>query len=119
MKTSSPTDLSTPWRVAFYGRNSSSINGPGSEERQFEAIRNRLRMQQRRWQEVATYFDEGVCGRRTDRPSLNRLFADLRQGRIQVDAIVVESMDRLHRSSGNSLGEWLQREFKIAVFAVD
>ena len=46
---------------------------------------------------VETYVDEGISGRKTERPALSRMLEDARKGRF--DILVVSKLDRLGRSA--------------------
>ncbi|MGE5704106.1 MAG: recombinase family protein [Clostridia bacterium] len=48
------------------------------------------------WHIFDFYFDEGVSGKHTERPELQRLLADLRHGKL--DVVLVYRLDRLTRS---------------------
>lgn len=48
------------------------------------------------WQIVGYYFDEGISGKHTERPQLQRLLRDLQSGAL--DVVLVYRLDRLTRS---------------------
>src|SRR5271155_492961 len=90
-----------PTRCAVYTRKSSeegleqSFN---SLEAQREACQAFVLSQKNEgWSLVPSHYDDGgFSGGTIDRPALNRLFADIRERRI--DTVVVYKVDRLTRS---------------------
>jgi site-specific DNA recombinase len=71
------------------------------------------------WSVVAVYADEGVSGTRYDRPSLQRMLADVRSGRAR--AVLVHKLDRLARSVriANDLIDEFQRHGVAFVAVAD
>lgn len=53
------------------------------------------------WEYVGTYEDNGYTGRNTNRPALQRMLADVQEGK--VDAIVIFKLDRLSRRQRDTL----------------
>ena len=53
------------------------------------------------WEYVGTYEDNGYTGRNTNRPALQRMLSDVRDGK--VDAIVIFKLDRLSRRQRDTL----------------
>lgn len=60
------------------------------------------------WQAVDKYIDGGYSGGDTDRPALQRLLKDVRDGRI--DGVLVYKLDRLSRSQRDTM-ELIEDEF--------
>ena len=91
----------TPIRCAIYTRTAITLRPDEPDSRlaaQREAAEAFIAKQQRRgWLCLpARYDDDGQSGVSLDRPSLQRLLADLRAGKI--DHLVVYRLDRLTRS---------------------
>ncbi len=60
------------------------------------------------WEYVRTYEDNGYTGRNTDRPALQQMLSDIKNGNI--DAIVIFKLDRLSRKQRDTLyiiEDWL------------
>ena len=53
------------------------------------------------WEYVRTYEDNGFSGRNTDRPALQEMLNDVKQGKI--DAVVIYKLDRLSRKQRDTL----------------
>ena len=89
--------MSKPTRVALYARVSTTGHGQDvglqlDELRQVAA--------QRGWT-ATDYVDEGVSGSKDRRPSLDRMMADARAGKL--DVVVVWRFDRFARNTGHLL----------------
>ena len=82
-------------RAALYTRVSTSAQADkhGSE---FQQVALRKLAEQRGWDVVEVYADEGHSGRKTKRPALTALMLDLKRGKL--DIVVVWRFDRLARS---------------------
>src|SRR6202047_3544371 len=88
-------------RCAIYTRKSSEEGLEqefNSLKAQSEACEAYIRSQRHEgWISARTHYDDGGCsGGNMERPALQRLLADIREGRI--DIIVVYKVDRLTRS---------------------
>ena len=132
MKTPSPTPSipdTRPLRVAAYAR-VSTMNQvrrvDSSVDTQINHIRLRsdLEAQQsingtgRGWKIVGEYREEGKSGKNTDRPELQRLLADVRDGK--VDVVVVTKIDRITRSLIDFYNLWaLFEEHKVDFIALN
>jgi|GEM_PF-31047 len=101
-KSSPPTPhASPPVRCAIYTRKSTDENlesSFNSLDAQREASENYIRSQQHEgWVALPERYDDGaISGATLERPALQRLLADVRQGK--VDTIVIYKIDRLSRS---------------------
>jgi DNA invertase Pin-like site-specific DNA recombinase len=80
-------------KVALYGRVSTANNGQ-SVEMQLRDLRQLA--QQRGFEIVAEFCDEGVSGAKDSRPQLDRMLADAKRGKFE--AILIWRLDRLGRS---------------------
>jgi site-specific DNA recombinase len=89
-------DDDTPLRAAGYVRVSqerAAKNGYGLPAQESEIRRH---VEYKGWELVELYREEGVSGYRKDRPALERLLHDAREGRF--DVVVFPSIDRVGRS---------------------
>ena len=84
-----------PRRVALYTRVSTTAQADkhGSE---FQQTALRKLAEQRGWEVVEIYADEGFSGRKAKRPALEALMRELRRGNL--DIVAVWRFDRLARS---------------------
>ena len=62
------------------------------------------------WKDFVHYTDAGYTGAKTDRPALNRLIDDIKQGK--VDKVLVYKLDRLSRSQKDTL--WLIEDVMLS-----
>ena len=86
-------------RFAIYARMSSDLQNPDSPQRQIDTIRETLSREGRNWVELNTYVDSGISGKfTTRRPGLMQLLEDIDSGRIQYDAVIVDTPERLGRN---------------------
>ena len=53
------------------------------------------------WEYVRTYEDNGYTGRNTNRPALNKMFEDIRNG--EINAVVIFKLDRLSRKQRDTI----------------
>ena len=81
-------------RVALYARTSTVARGQ-DPQLQLEDLRRLA--EQRGWRIVEEYVDEGISGAKAARPSLDRLMADARAGKL--DVVAVWRFDRFARST--------------------
>lgn len=79
--------------IALYARVSTSDKGQ-TPENQLVDLRHYAKLKD--WTDCTEYVDNGVSGSKKDRPALNRLMQDCRDGKIQV--VIVWRLDRLFRS---------------------
>jgi len=85
-------------RVALYAR-VSTLHG---QDVGLQLDELRQVAEQRGWDLVEEYVDEGVSGAKASRPGLDRLLADAQRGRF--DVVLVWKLDRLGRSLQHLLG---------------
>lgn len=86
-----------PLRCAIYARVSTQeqANEGTSLSTQIERCRTHAATQG--WDVVGEFIDEGVSGTLVSRPALNRLWAEVRAGR--VDVVIVAKLDRFFRNA--------------------
>src|SRR5512137_1121893 len=110
MKTPAPTTLTpdaSPLRVAVYARVSTQNQVrrvDSSIDTQVSQVRLRAEYETRQaangagraWRVVGEYREEGRSGKNTDRPELQKLLTEVRNGKI--DLVVVTKIDRITRS---------------------
>jgi DNA invertase Pin-like site-specific DNA recombinase len=94
-----PRKSDAPLRVAIYSRVSTDYQTTENQERELQAIAERIR-----WTVVKVYRDQGVSGAksRQDRPAFDALCKDA--SRRQFDLIAAWSVDRLGRSLQDLVG---------------
>jgi DNA invertase Pin-like site-specific DNA recombinase len=80
-------------RVGIYGRVSTSDKG---QDVQMQMHELRQYANNRKWEVIGEYVDQGHSGAKESRPALNRLMADAKQRKFE--AIVVWKLDRFGRS---------------------
>lgn len=74
-------------------------------------------LEQRGIQQVSYYVDQGLSGKRDDRPEFQRMCDDVRAGK--VDTVIVYALDRLSRKSTTAMSlllEWMQDD--VAFYSV-
>lgn len=93
--------ISMPQKTALYIR--VSTQEQAQEGYSIEAQTSRLTSycKAKDWPIVEIYTDPGFSGSNTERPALQRLFADIEAGRI--DCVLVYKLDRLSRSQKDTL----------------
>ncbi len=84
-------------RAALYAR-VSTLNG---QDVGLQLDELRQVAEQRGWEVVAEFCDEGVSGAKTERPELDRMLEQAREGRI--DLVAIWKLDRLARSVAHLL----------------
>ena len=93
---------SRPLRAALYVRVSTREQDVQMQLHDLQRVAD-----QRGWQVVDVYADEGVSGAKDSRPALDRVMADARSGKL--DVVAVWRFDRFARSTRhlvNALGEF-------------
>src|SRR5215469_13769217 len=92
-------DPTLPYCFVRYGRMSSTKQNKRSPDQQFATIQEIITRQNRPWQLVATYRDDAKSGRYLrKRPDFQRLLRDIEAELIQIDLIVVDTLERLGRA---------------------
>ena len=101
-------------RVGAYARVSTTnqlLEFDSSIDTQIQKLRRRAQYENeqagadgQRWEIVEEYREEGRSGKNTDRPELQRLLKDVREGRL--DAVVVVKIDRITRSLTDFYDLW-------------
>jgi DNA invertase Pin-like site-specific DNA recombinase len=114
-------DPTQPYRYLRYGRMSSEKQNPRSPDQQFDtidALRTRLGYP---WVHVKTYRDDGISGRyMKKRPGLQAMLRDIEIGRVKVDLIGVDTLERLGRADEIAeLRRKLFTEYGILVVTAD
>lgn len=94
-------------RVALYARYSSDLQNESSVEDQFRTCR-RLAAREG-WTVIDEVADKATSGALRDRPGLGRLDALITTR--QIDVVVAESLDRLHRDVANLAGLFKRASF--------
>src|SRR5436190_6993204 len=88
-----------PLRYLRYGRMSSDQQNPRSPAQQFDTIEATKKRCGYPWRHVADYRDDAIKGAFVQkRPGLQQMLADIRNGRITVDLILVDTYERFGRA---------------------
>lgn len=114
-------DPTRPYRYVRYGRMSDPKQNKRSPDQQFNTIDETIARCGYPWQHVASYRDDGISGRYLrKRHDFQRLLRDIETGLIQVDLIVVDTLERLGRAEEISdLRRKLLIEYGVLVVAAD
>lgn len=92
-------DPQKPMKVAMYARMSSDLQNERSPDQQFDTIRAAIDRDRRPWTVVGRYRDDAISGRyTTKRPGFQQLFRDIRSGKLQIDALLVDTFERFSRA---------------------
>jgi DNA invertase Pin-like site-specific DNA recombinase len=92
-------DPTLPYRFVMYGRMSDPKQNKRSPDQQFATINEALRRAAYLWTCLATYRDDGISGRYVrKRHDLQRLLRDVETGRVVIDLIAVDTLERLGRA---------------------
>src|ERR1700691_1258620 len=94
-------------RVGIYARYSSDNQSEASIDDQVRICR--ARAEREGWTVVEVYADHALSGATTNRPGLQALVADARQGRLEV--VLAEALDRISRDQEHTAGIWKTLEF--------
>ena len=114
-------DPSQPYTYVRYGRMSSNKQNPRSPDQQFdtiEAVRQRLEYP---WTQRHDYRDDGISGRyMRKRPGFWKMLADIRTGRIKVDLVLVDTLERFGRMRAlPTLREQLENKYGVLILTAD
>jgi DNA invertase Pin-like site-specific DNA recombinase len=92
-------DPTQPYRYARYGRMSDPKQNKRSPDQQFNTIDETIARRNYPWRCVATYRDDGKSGRYfRKRKGFQRLLRDIEAELIEIDLVVVDTLERLGRS---------------------
>lgn len=107
------------YRVVVYMRMSSDQQNPRSPDQQLDTVRSVIHRDKLPWIIVATYRDEGISGRYTNRrPGLQAMLRDLRSGKVQADLVLVDTFERLSRADeGSEIRRKLQKQGVLVLTA--
>lgn len=84
--------------VVCYARMSLDSQNPASPEQQQGMIRSRMRSCGFNWKILDMYRDDGETGRLVrNRPGFLRMLSDIKLGRIKIEAILVDTIERFGR----------------------
>ena len=92
-------DPTQPLRYVRYGRMSSDKQNPRSPDQQFITIEDTKKRCGYPWQHVRDYRDDAVKGRYVRRRrDLQQMLSDIRNKRIVIDLILVDTFERFGRA---------------------
>jgi DNA invertase Pin-like site-specific DNA recombinase len=87
-----------PYRYLRYGRMSDRLQNPRSIVQQFDTIARELDRRGYRWVHVADFRDDFISGRLVHkRPGFRQMREDIRTRKIQVDLVLVDTLERFGR----------------------
>src|SRR5262245_22181863 len=114
-------DPMLPYRIALYGRMSDRNQNRRSPDQQFATVQETIARCGYPWVCVTTRRDDGISGRYIrKRPGLQGLLRDIEAGLLQVDLIVVDTLERLGRADEIAeLRRKLFVEYGVLVVAAD
>jgi DNA invertase Pin-like site-specific DNA recombinase len=115
-------DFRAPHPCARYGRMSDEdLQNPRSPDQQFDMIDHTVRRLDYPWVYVRDYRDDGIKGRYwRKRPGFQQMLADIRTGAIQIDFILVDTLERLGRlEEMQTLRADLYRRHGVLVLTAD
>lgn len=87
-----------PHNAVLYARMSSDKQNPRSPDQQFAEIERRLENCRYPWNILEKYRDDGASGKYLRRrEGLQKMLLDIRTGKLQVDLILIDTLERLGR----------------------
>ena len=114
-------DSRLPYRYLDYARMSSDMQNERSPIQQIDVIENELQRAGHPWVRVADYRDDAKTGRlKRNRPGFCRMLSDIKSGRVQVDLILVDMLERFGRMEDlAALRRELQTKFGVLILTAD
>src|SRR5262245_27098092 len=114
-------DPMLPYRIALYGRMSDRNQNRRSPDQQFATVQETIARCGYPWVSVTTRRDDGISGRYLrKRPGLLGLLCGIETGRLEVDLIAVDTLERLGRADEIAeLRRKLVTEYGVLVVAAD
>lgn len=115
-------DPSLPLRTVRYARMSSELQNPRSPDQQFDEIeRTKQRKGYEHWINVADYRDDGISGRYLrKRPGFREMIDAIRSGILQVDATLVDTLERYGRAHEiGQLRHELKTKYGVLILTAD
>lgn len=114
-------DPHKPYAFVRYGRMSSDKQNPRSPDQQFDNIDQIRRRLGAPWVHVGDYRDNACSGRyMKKRPGFQAMLRDIRTATIQLDLILVDTLERLGRNDEiPALRQELYQKFGILVLTAD
>jgi len=92
-------DPNRPYRYVRYGRMSTDRQNERSPDQQFAVIAQTLQRQGHPWVHVRDVRDSGISGRLINkRPGFAQLLREIRDGLLDIDLILVDTLERLGRA---------------------
>ncbi len=114
-------DPGLPHRYLRYARMSLDSQNPRSPTQQFDVIENVQKRCGYPWAPVRDYQDSGKSGRLIKkRPGFCAMLGDIKTGRIKVDLILVDTLERFGRSDEiAALRRELQNKYGVLILTAD
>lgn len=114
-------DPTKPYQVITYARMSTDTQNPCSPEQQQNEIDERLRRKKLPWTTIKNYVDRGISGRYAKkRPGYQQMLRDIRSGNIKPDLILVDTQERLGRSTSMAQVRLeLQNKYGVLILSAD
>jgi len=115
-------DPTRPLRYVTYGRMSGEEQNPRSPDQQFDEI-DRIKRKQGRdnWIHIKTFRDDAISGRfLSRRPEFRQMCDEIRSGRLDVDLILVDTIERFARLDDlPAIREELRKKHGVLVLTSD
>lgn len=114
-------DPSRPYRYVVYARMSDPSQNPRSPDQQFSQIERELKRCGHPWVIIAQYRDDAKSGRFVrKRPGFWKLLGDIRSGKVQVDLIIVDTLERFGRMKDLATIRYeLEVKFGVLILTAD
>ena len=115
-------DPDRPLRYVRYGRMSGEEQNPRSPDQQFDEIDRTKRKHGRdNWVHVKTFRDNAISGRfLSRRPEFRQMCDEIRSGRLDVDLILVDTIERFARLDDlPAIREELRKKHGVLVLTAD
>lgn len=105
---------------SFYARYSSERQNDRSIEQQRDTVERELKRQGLDYRIVGSYEDRGKSAKfQKTRPGFQGMLADIKSGRLQVDAILVDDIKRFSRSDECAAIQTDLKRYAVVVLAAD
>ena len=111
-----------PLRVVRYGRMSDEEQNPRSPDQQYDDIDRTKKKQGRdNWCNVMDFRDDAISGRyNRKRPGFRQMLDSIRSGRLKIDAILVDTIERFARLEDlPSIRDELRKKYGVLILTSD
>ena len=113
-------DPTKPYQVVIYARMSDKSQNPRSPDQQIAVINELIKRQQRRWNVIAIYRDDGISGRyHRKRKEFTRMIRELKSGACRAQLVLVDTFERLSRADNSAKTREELADFGVLVLTAD